>query len=506
VRRSLLLVVLVFAVGVPAAAAQPGLFVGITDDAFIDHPSTLVPDARDLGLGGFRVSLTWSPGQTQLSGADLASLKNLIGTAGGMRIAVTVYGRAAAAPVDGAGREAYCSYVRDLATHYPSVIDIVIWNEANLGFFWQPQYNADGTSAAPAAYEALLARCWDVLHALRPGINLIMTTSPGGNDNPNAVSNVSHSPGSFVRDMGTAYRASGRTQPIFDTVGHNPYGMSSAEPPWAQHLTPSHIGEGDLDRLVQAIVDGFGGTGQPVPGHCVGAGATPGCVSIWYLESGYQTVPDPAHQQLYTGRENDAQSVPDVTTGGGETQSTQLADGIELAYCQPYVGAYFNFLLVDEPDLTRWQSGVLWADGSRKASYSALQHAIGEVGSRSVNCSQFEAAHLGAVQPAADALVERIEWPSLAAFSSFNEVWSFAVDARADATYRATVLRAGAKAPGAGPPSLTAAGTLTHERPRTVTFPSRALQPGSYRIQIVVTRKRGPRLTVTRTSPVFVVA
>jgi hypothetical protein len=440
-----------------------------------------------------------------MSARDVAAFTNMVGAAAGLRIVVTVYGRAVDAPVDAAGRESYCAYVRDLLSRFPTINDVVIWNEPNLGFFWQPQFNADGTSAAPAAYEALLARCWDVLHAFRPGVNLVMTTSPSGNDDPNAASNVSHSPGSFIRDMGGAYRVSGRTQPLFDTVGHNPYGMSSAEPPWAQHLAPSHIGEGDLDRLIQALDDGFGGTAQPVPGHCGRSGPTPSCVPIWYLETGFQTVPDAAHQQDYTGHENDDQPVPDTTASGGPTQSTQITDGIELAYCQPYVTAYSNFLLVDEPDLARWQSGVLWADGSRKTSYGALKSVIGAVDAGSVKCAQFTASHLGAVQPAADALVERIAWPSLTAFSTFNEVWSFAVDTRTDATFGAAILRAGPTAGRRAKPALSAEGSLTQEQPRIVAFPARMLPPGTYRIQVTVTRTRGHPLSVTRTSPAFVV-
>ena len=51
----------------------------------------------------------------------------------------------------------------------------------------------------------------------------------------------------------------------------------------------------------------------------------------------------------------------------------QLADAIKIAYCQPLVGAYFNFHLVDEKDLAGWQSGVYWADGTPKPAYQALQ-------------------------------------------------------------------------------------------------------------------------------------
>jgi len=487
------------------AAAQPGLFVGATDDDFLSRPAATVADARALGFGGFRVALSWTPGQTQMSRADISDFDDMTAAASVLRIVVTVYGKAAAAPLDSAARDAYCAYVGDVLTRFPTINDVVIWNEPNLGFFWQPQFNADGSSTAPAAYEALLARCWDVLHGLRAGVNVIMTTSPSGNDNPKAASNVSHSPGSFIRKLGAVYRASGRTKPIFDTVGHNPYGMDSAESPWQQHLTPGHVAEGDLDRLVQALNDGFGGTAQPVPGKCA---VGQSCVSIWYLEAGYQTVPDAAHQQLYTGQENDAHAIPAAPAAAidGPTQATQLADGIELAYCQPYVAAFFNFLLRDEPSLQRWQSGMLWADGSRKPSFAALQQIISDIKSGRVDCAKLQAAHSTPIAPAADALVERIEWSPLTAFSVFNEIWGFSISTRADATFRALLVRVGRHTTSTGRQvALTMAGTLTNARPRVVRFGFARLKPGRYRIEVVVTRRRHPLLSVTRASPAFIV-
>lgn len=494
-------------VHVPPAPAAPGLLVGATEDAFVWYPDRAAAVAHELGLTAVRVSLAWTPGQSELTTADAAAVDDMVAAALGLRVVVTIYGKAAAAPRDDAGRNAYCAYVRDVLARQPSVRDVVIWNEPNLGFYWQPQFGPGGASAAPGAYEALLARCWDVLHAFRPGVNVIMTTSPSGNDNPDAASNVSHSPGSFIRKMGTAYRASGRTAPVFDTVGHNPYGMSSAEAPGQQHLTPSHIGEGDLDRLVQALRDGFGGTAQPVPGQCVAAGAS--CVSVWYLEAGYQTVPDAAHQPFYSGRENDAQPVPDSRSGAGwiPTQSAQLADGVRLAYCQPYVGAFFNFLLWDESDLARWQSGVLWADGTRKASFDALQRVIADVSSRNVDCTRLPGSQATRAVPAGGSLVDRIEWSPTTTFSAFNEIWRFAIDVRADATFRAILYRVGTGAAAARPkePLLEVGGVLTHERPRVLQFPVARLRPGVYRIAVEVTRRRRPSFAVKRTSPEFFV-
>src|SRR5205807_901043 len=129
-------------------------------------------------------------------------------------------------------------------------------------------------------------RCWDALHAVRRGVNVIAASSPRGNDNPSASSNVSHSPVNFYLKLGEAYRASGRRLPIFDTVGHNPYPSSNAERPWTRHPASTTIGEGDYDKLMSVLEEAFGGTAQPLPGE--------GRVSIWYMEQGFETAVDPA--------------------------------------------------------------------------------------------------------------------------------------------------------------------------------------------------------------------
>lgn len=502
-RGTYLLALLLLAMVLPLqATAAPGLITGVTDDGFRWRTQEATAFARLLGLSAFRVSLNWAPGQVELTAADARQFDAMVPATFGLRAVVTVYGTAESAPVDAAGRTAYCTYLRNLLERYPTIDDVVIWNEANLGFFWRPQFNENGTSAAPAAYGRLLAQCWDVLHALRPSVNVVTSTSPGGNDNPNAVSNVSHAPGSFVRKLGSAYRASGRSKPIFDTVGHNPYGMSSAEAPWRRHLTPSHISQGDVDRLVQALADGFLGTSQPTPTAC--AAGRP-CVRIWYLEAGYQTQPDAAHRPQYSGRENDAQTVPDVKAAGiaAPTQAAQLKTGIELAHCQPYVGGFFNFLLWDEPELTRWQSGVLWVDGSKKSSFDTLQRTVAEVAGGSVDCAKLRASQVSPLQPAPDAIVDRIEWSETSVFSRFNEVWNFAIAARVQASYRATIYRITAR--GRRATTLKASGSLVRGRPRVVRLPAQRLQPGKYRIGVVATRKRAPRRAVARYSPVFVI-
>ena len=52
-----------------------------------------------------------------------------------------------------------------------------------------------------------------------------------------------------------------------------------------------------------------------------------------------------------------------------------MRDALLLANCQPEVGAFFNFELIDEDRLAGWQSGVLWRAGTRKPSYERFREA-----------------------------------------------------------------------------------------------------------------------------------
>ena len=124
----------------------------------------------------------------------------------------------------------------------------MIWNEANSSRFWSPQ------RGAAAGYEALLADCWDELHANGSRVNVISSTAPH------------QAPAGFIAELGRAYRTSGRTKRIFDTFGHNAYPDHNAESPLARHPPGGSIDEGDYGALMSALTRAFVGTGQPVPG------------------------------------------------------------------------------------------------------------------------------------------------------------------------------------------------------------------------------------------------
>jgi len=345
-----------------SAAAAPGLLLGIDDDSlkWYGHTSSLLSIYDSLGLDAVRVTLDWSPGLSFPVGTQRTELQRVANASRRTRIVIAVSGPAQQPPVDGPSRASYCAFVANILRRYPSIRDVAIWTEPNSSTFWQPQ------KGAAAAYEALLAACWDTLHAVDPGVNVIATSAPHTGAKR------------WYEDLGKAYRASLRSLRIFDTVGHNAYPETSNEAPSAKHKKGS-IDQGDLGRLLAALHKGFDKTAQPVPGQSG--------VSVWYMEDGFQTI---SELGLYTGVENDRSPVSEAR------QADQLRAAVELAYCQPAVGAFFNFELRDEPSLSGWQSGVLRPDWSAKPSFAAYAGASDAAHARAIDCA---AARDGAQPP-----------------------------------------------------------------------------------------------------------
>jgi hypothetical protein len=335
------------------AAAGTGLLVGVDDDnaKWTARNGAYFAVYRDLGLKALRITVDWHAGETGPTRTDLTELGRVIPAAFGLRVVLAVSGGPADAPLDESSRDRFCGFAASLLQRFPTVNDVVVWTEPNSTTFWRPK------QGAPGAYEALLARCWDVLHAVRPRANLIAASAPH------------QKPAAWYAGLGAALRASGRRLPILDTVGHNAYPNRSDEAPDKVHKGAS-LDEGDYARLLDALRAAFAGTPQPLPGE--------GGVTVWYMEDGFQTAVDPSRSFGYHGVETDRHLSTD--------QGAQLAAAVRLAYCQPAVGAFFNFQLADERDLGGWQSGVLWADGTPKPSYGDFRQAVRDVSLGAVAC------------------------------------------------------------------------------------------------------------------------
>lgn len=355
--RALLAALAAALVGAAPAAAGTGLILGVSDDLlkWTRSPQALLHVDYDLGVQAVRITLGWQPGEWAPSRDDRGALQRATAAArGGLRLVVAVYGAAGDAPVDPGAQAQYCAYLASVVRGWPAIQDVVVWNEPNSQRFWRPQ------AGAPAAYESLLATCWDAVHAVSPGANVIAATAPRGTTGP----------GAWYRALGAAYRASGRALPILDTVGHNAYPVTDGEAPTATHPRGKTIAQGDYPKLMKALAAAFRGTAQPLPGE--------GRVRIWYLEDGFQT--RSPLSAAYSGSETDRHAI------APELQAEQLRQAIELAYCQPAVGAFFNFQLVDERGLEGWQSGVVYADGTPKPAYDAFKAAAAAVRTGTVTC------------------------------------------------------------------------------------------------------------------------
>ena len=375
--------------------------VGVADDhlKWTEDTAGIVAAQQAAGFKAVRLTLRWQPGQTKLDDDGRTYLRRAQAAARlGHRVVLGVFGEPAAPPVLPESRTQYCTYLVDALSRAKGVTDVVIWNEANSALLWRPQ------QGAAAAYEALLAGCYDTLHKVRRTVNVITSTSPH------------EDPGRFLGAVGDAYRASGRAAPIFDTLGHNAYAETTREAPYAVHSTPS-LDQGDYLRLLAVLTAAFSGTAQPVPGSgtietpATGSGlnAQPALswpVTIWYLEDGFETVVAAEKRALYSGREPNRQLVQPLalrTRALSQVldQPSQVRDAVELAFCHPAVGAFFNFQLADEDGLGGWQSGLLWADATPKPSYDSIRTTFAAVAAGTVDCSRFPVAATGPRGPTA---------------------------------------------------------------------------------------------------------
>lgn len=355
----------------PAArAGGPSLLIGATEDAVRSPVAADAKAQMDLiRLAGFRavrITQIWSPGQTTLSPDDLAILGNVTTAAkldGIEVIASVINAGAKTAPLTPADQADFAAYAAALVTEVPAIQHVIVGNEPNLNLYWLPQFDADGGDAAATAYESLLATTYDAVKAASPEVEVIGgAVSPRGNDKPNGA-RLTHSPTTFIPDLGAAYRASARTTPIMDAFAFHPYEDNSSIAP-VKGLNPksTSVMIADYGKLVALLGQAFDGTAQP--------GST---LPVYYDEFGVQSQIPTAEAPLYTGAEQSTTKPVDEAT-----QAAYYKQAIQLAFCSPTVKGFFVFHSVDETALTGWQSGLYYPDGTAKASLTPTRLAIAQ--------------------------------------------------------------------------------------------------------------------------------
>jgi hypothetical protein len=250
-------------------------------------------------------------------------------------------------------RGQFAAYVAAIVQEVPAIRDVVVGNEPNLNRFWLPQFDEAGADVAAPAYFALLAEVYDAAKAVDEDVTIWGgALAPRGIDRP-GTGRDTHSPTTFLRDLGAAYRASGRAEPPLDGFAYHPYPASSEIPPDRPTHPQSHaILLADYEEKLRPLLDSAFGPGLPV----------------LYSELGVETAIPPAKLPLYEG----------VETGKPVDERTQ-ADfyrrAIELAACQKDVVGLLLFHSHDEPRLEGFQSGVYYVDGAKKSSFRPVREA-----------------------------------------------------------------------------------------------------------------------------------
>ena len=481
------------------------MFIGAVENAPL-QPDPVAAQAKvDLArLAGFdalRLTEFWGPGRASiLPATDLQMLKNAAAAAqlDGIRLILSVSNyNSLTTPRTQQYRDEFGIFCVALARALPSVTDFIIGNEPNLNLFWMPQfskpvYGYKTTRArvhgklvvtrlkylkkvpvdlAAPAYENLLAQTYDTLKSVNPDINVIgVALSPRGGDKWNSI-RPTHSPQTFIADMGKSYRASGRTTPIMDAFAIHPYGENSKMPPTFVHPNSKNIGLADYGKLVQTLGQAFDGTGQP-------GSALP----IVYDEYGVQSKIPAAKAHAYTN----LKTVPAKDAVSEATQAAYYRQAFQMAYCQPNVVGMLIFHVSDEFNGKAWQSGVFYADNTPKSSLDVVREtAVAAADGTLANCS-------GPVE------LRQVLAPNDDTYSTDNTTWQLGLTCGKWCTYIARV-----ESYPDGAPAIEVKGDLPPDQQTTITFPDTKLPVGTYRYSIRVYAYGKIGTTVLRASKPF---
>src|SRR5688572_10704176 len=295
----------------PAADASSGVRFGIQDDAWLVHGPGTLDDRLDrlerLGVDLVRFNLHWDriePVRGQLDWQDSdAVLEGL--RARGIPAVVGIVGSPRWA---NGGRSlnwapsaaAMSSFARAAASRYRFVTQWLAWNEPNQARWLRP-------TRAATYVRQILNPMYAAIHAVNPRAKV------GGGVTAPRGSSGGVSPVAFIRGM----RAAGAR---LDAYAHHPYPASTRETPFAggcAHCTT--ITMATLERLLREVSRAFGAK------------------RIWLTEYGYQT------------------------GAYGVTQQRQAEligqSGLRVVRA-PRVDMLIHYLVKDEPEVGRFQSGL----------------------------------------------------------------------------------------------------------------------------------------------------
>jgi hypothetical protein len=332
-RRFLLPAVLAAALILAAtAAASPYVRYGVQDDAWLEYGPGTLDDRLDqldaLGVDVVRVTIDWRATEPRPGIYDWARADSLLDGLHDRGIAplVTLYGSPTWAnggrPENWApvSTTSFAAFARHVADRYPYVRLWTIWNEPNQRRWLRP--------TTPATYvKKLLNPAYAAIHASSPHSQVAGgVTAPRG-------STGGVSPVDWIAGMAKAHAR-------LDAYAHNPYPLRPGETPTSGGCDHCEtITMATLPRLLRDVRRAFGVHTR-----------------IWLTEYGYQTNP------------------PDRLLGVTyATQARYMSEAALSAHDAPRVDLLIHYLVQDEPDATRWQSGVYTAADHAKPALQSLR-------------------------------------------------------------------------------------------------------------------------------------
>jgi hypothetical protein len=317
----------------PSASAAPGVQFGIQDDAWLAHGSGTLEERLDrleeLGVEIVRFNLRWDQIEPtrgaqnwEQSDAVLEGLRDrgipaVVGLVGSPRWANG--GR----PHNYApGSRTFAAFARTAATRYRWVTKWLIWNEPNQVRWLRP--------TSPSVYVRLLLNpAYAAIHAANPRAKVA-----GGVTAPRGASG-GVSPVAWIRGMRKA-------RARLDAYAHHPYPSTPSETPFAggcAHCTT--ITMATLERLLREVGRAFGPK------------------RIWLTEYAYQT-----------GRYGVSQ----------QRQAELIGQSGLRAHRAPRVDMLIHYLLKDEPQSSRFQSGLYNVAGRPKLAALAFPLPVAQAG------------------------------------------------------------------------------------------------------------------------------
>jgi hypothetical protein len=416
-----------FAAGATAGGAQPRAvpLIGIADDApkyADDGGADLWAQLRELGMREARISVDFDPSEPRRT-QEKAFLDRSISKAAdhGIDVVFSVYPhvpRALATETD-ERVAAFGAYLALLARTYPEVKKYIVLNEPNEGYFFAPQYSGRKNVSARIAYKALVAG-YDALKRVDPEITVVaFGLSPDGNGT------TSTAPVRFIKLIGDLYRASGRSRPIMDELGYHIHPRDSRTFDEKTRFRWPNGGPADLNRIKQAVWDAFHDTAQPTFAEGEGDETTEP-LRFTLAEVAVQVGVQESLASRYTNSEN-------VPVADEAWQAKAYPALLRSFACDPTIADVLLFLLIDQADLRRYQSGLLRIDGSKRPAYTTVKKAIPGL----VRCGKERSwRHTARVFGA------RAAFGSKTRLRVFQTVFGVSVTAAEDATAKAGLFRA----------------------------------------------------------------